>query len=229
MKRHTSQHQWGSLKNVGGVLSISIGLILLLSGRKLFKPFLWVNGCLVGIFGAYFLIEFLDKHSSLSNLQENYRNGIEMLLFTALGFVGGALSVTIWKAGLYIAGASAGGLLGRTLTAQSDIAWLKIVGPIIGSILFIILIGLLENVILSFASSLIGAFMIILGYDAVINKSDLLRIMMSKGIVKREYYGKYMLTILVLLLIGCLVQMLFAIVERWRRPREHRQVDLKSI
>jgi hypothetical protein len=126
------------------ILSILVGLVLLLFGRKLFWFFVAVAGFIAGMFLAR---DQFQVHSQA------------LLLAIALlaGVVGAVLSILVQKLAIALAGFAAGGYLGAILLQALNAASYTWLGILIGGIIGAVLLLVLFDWALIGLSSLLGA------------------------------------------------------------------------
>ncbi|KAI9358894.1 hypothetical protein DFJ73DRAFT_757792 [Zopfochytrium polystomum] len=211
-------------KIVASIYLLSVGVMLLFFGHRLFKPVLYVSGMnftilvtLAIVHGKKVLMAFPN---SVSNRTGNYYND-SVYFFTSLatGLVGGLLFTCFWRAGVFTVGASLGYTLSTfvlSLVSNGTISSSVGRGAFIISIVLAFGIAILffEKHLLILSTALPGALAVALGVDVYTQCGvvDAHRSFISGagGFETNPKYWGVLASFVVLAVVGCGVQAIMA-------------------
>ncbi|PJF19316.1 50S ribosomal protein L27 [Paramicrosporidium saccamoebae] len=196
-------------------IAIAMGILMCFSGKRFFKLFLgsvgFLAGGLLGLMGA----EFVKPHVAAENLTM-----ITWIAIVLLGVVVAALSMWMWKVGVYI-GAGLGGysLMTYILSLRAGGIIQNAIGRsaalVVGAGLAVVAAVFLEDIAIIAASAITGALLVVLGADFYLKigfKEHLYNIAVGDRFALNKTYDPLMYWLLsgtaALAVLGAVVQLL---------------------
>ncbi|KAJ3341871.1 hypothetical protein HDU93_003992 [Gonapodya sp. JEL0774] len=212
---------------VGAVLNIVIGTLFTFFGIKLFRTVLFLGGALFGGYLAFVLLTNFEPDGGYQLAIS--REAFYGIIVIISGLVGGALSVALWRLGLFLLGAISGFVLAIFLQS------LKPGGLITNQVGFWVMVGILtlaggllahflENPIIIGSTAVSGSYSLFSGIDvfAKTGFGSLLSGFVNNGISNSAYV---MDTKLILMIVGFAVVALIGILVQWyTHDKEHHGV-----
>jgi hypothetical protein len=155
-----------------GVSCIALGLIVCFFGRRLLRPTLAVAGFAVGVLFTKPLLESLhrifDPQSQLLSLENDFIRVLPMVG----GVVLGVLFMSLISLGMYLLAAAGGVVLFSVVKDLMKTAFSTEIHPyirigvlVLAGLLPILLAKLIEGVVVSLATSILGSAVIMVGID----------------------------------------------------------------